>query len=154
MVIAGKGPEEPRLKSLAKDVGADNIIFAGFVSDEEKIALMDLSRAVVFPSHLRSEAFGITLVEGLMCGKPLVSCEIGTGTSFVNHCGETGHVVAPADYLALRDAMNELWLDSLKAELMGRAARRRYEQLFSGELMAGAYQKLYREVLLERGIAE
>lgn len=154
VVIAGKGPEFGRLKALGQELGADNVVFAGFVSDEEKVALMKLCRAIAFPSHLRSEAFGVTLIEGLMYGKPLISCEIGTGTSFVNRDGETGHVIPPADPVALREAMGDLWTNPEKAEYMGRAGRRRYEKLFTGEQMAAAYQELYRKVLLERGMAE
>ncbi|WP_288129619.1 glycosyltransferase [Microbulbifer sp.] len=154
IVIAGKGPELGRLRTLAQELGAENVVFAGFVSDEEKVALMKLCRAVVFPSHLRSEAFGVTLIEGLMYGKPLISCEIGTGTSFVNQDGETGHVVSPADPAALREAMDDLWYEPATAERMGRAGRRRYEALFTGERMAAAYKKLYHEVLRERGVVE
>ncbi|WP_226647211.1 glycosyltransferase [Microbulbifer variabilis] len=152
VVIAGKGPESLRLKQLAKKLGADNVIFLGYVSDEDKIALLQLCRAVVFPSHLRSEAFGISLVEGLMCGKPLISCEIGTGTSFVNCAGETGLVVEPANYLALREAMGEFWTNPSKARAMGKAARLRFDNLFTAKKMAETYKKLYSEVLLERGI--
>ncbi|USD19891.1 glycosyltransferase [Microbulbifer variabilis] len=154
VVIAGKGPEASRLKSRVDKLGASNICFAGFVSDEEKVALMKLCRAVVFPSHLRSEAFGVTLIEGLMNSKPLISCEIGTGTSFVNQDGVTGHVVRPADHLALREAMDDLWSDAVKAEEMGCAGRSRYERLFTADKMAEAYHQLYREVLLERGVVD
>ncbi|WP_309143294.1 glycosyltransferase [Microbulbifer okhotskensis] len=154
VVIAGKGPEAKRLKSLVDKLGASNIYFSGFVSDEQKVALMKLCRAVVFPSHLRSEAFGVTLIEGLMNSKPLISCEIGTGTSFVNQDGETGHVVKPADHLALRKAMNGLWSDPVKAGEMGRAGRCRYERLFTADKMVAAYHQLYREVLLVRGLVD
>ncbi|WNZ58558.1 glycosyltransferase [Microbulbifer sp. MKSA007] len=150
VVIAGKGPEMEHLKALAEGVGADNVIFAGFVSDEEKMALMSLCRAVVFPSHLRSEAFGVTLVEGLMNGKPLVSCEIGTGTSYVNSDGETGYVVEPAAPDALREAMDKLWREPNKASDMGQAGRRRFEALFTAEKMVSSYQRLYQNVLEDR----
>lgn len=151
VVIAGKGPEYGRLRGLAQDLGAENVIFAGFVTDDEKAALMKLCRAVVFPSHLRSEAFGVTLIEGLMYGKPLISCEIGTGTSYVNQDGETGFVIPPADPEELRGAMWKLWGNPEKAEAMGLKGRKRYERLFTGERMAAAYQRLYQVVLEERG---
>ena len=150
VVVAGKGPDLVRLKALAHEVGAENVVFAGFVSEEEKAALMILCRAVVFPSHLRSEAFGVTLIEGLMHGKPLISCEIGTGTSYVNQSGETGVVIPPADVIALREAMTYLWCTPERARSMGLAARRRYEDFFTGERMAAAYQKLYEDVLEKR----
>jgi glycosyltransferase involved in cell wall biosynthesis len=81
------------------------IHFLGFLSNEDKVALLTLCYAVLFPSHLRSAAFGISLLEGAMYGKPLISSEIGTGTSFINIANETGLVVQPSDPLALRQAM-------------------------------------------------
>ncbi|WP_444933548.1 glycosyltransferase [Microbulbifer sp. JTAC008] len=147
VIIAGKGPEKERLEALAMSLGADNVIFAGFISDEDKMALLSLCRAVVFPSHLRSEAFGVTLVEGLMCGKPLVSCEIGTGTSYVNLHGETGYVVEPANHYALREAMAKLWYEPEMANVMGLAGRSRFERLFTAEKMASSYERLYRDLL-------
>ncbi|QKX18099.1 glycosyltransferase [Microbulbifer sp. YPW1] len=150
VLIVGKGPEEEKLKQLASEVGAHNVQFLGHVSNEEKLGLLNLCRAVVFPSHLRSEAFGVTLLEGLMAGKPLISTAIGTGTSYVNVDGETGHVVPPADVDALRGAMQDLWGNPDKAQLWGRAARARYEHCFTGEKMARAYDDLYRRVLEER----
>ena len=38
--------------------------------------LIKLSKCIVLPSNLRSEAFGFSLLEGLMFEKPLISCEI------------------------------------------------------------------------------
>ena len=71
--------------------------------------MFELCFAVLFPSHLRSEAFGISLLEGAMYGKPLISSEIGTGTTYINIDKETGLVVPPSDPIALREAMDFLW---------------------------------------------
>lgn len=146
IVIAGTGPEREALHRLATETGANNVVFAGQVSDEEKVALLQHCKALVLPSHLRSEAFGMVLVEAAMFGKPLISCEIGTGTSFVNADGETGFVVEPGNPDALADAMNRLLTDDALATRMGLAARARYEQLFSGEALGREYARLYREV--------
>ena len=80
-----------------------------------------------------------------MYGKPMVTCEIGTGTSFVNVEGETGFVVSPVNPVALADAMNQL-LDFNLANRLGLAARKRYKSRFSGEALGKAYSALYREV--------
>jgi glycosyltransferase involved in cell wall biosynthesis len=48
-------------------------------SGRDKVALLDPSHAVVFPSHLRSEALGIALPEGAVFGKSMISSEVGTG---------------------------------------------------------------------------
>jgi rhamnosyl/mannosyltransferase len=147
VVIVGSGPVESELKKRAADLNIKNLQFLGYVSDEEKVALIRLSRAIVFPSYLRSEAFGVTLVEGAMFGKPLISTEIGTGTSFVNEDGITGFVVPPASPKHLQDAMYELNKNSPLAVKMGKASRDRYERLFTGKLMGERYVRLYEKLL-------
>jgi len=149
VVIAGAGPLEQKLKSQVKDLGLNNIQFAGRISDKEKMAMYQLCRGVIFSSHIRSEAFGVTLLEGAMCSKPLITAETGTGTSFVNKDGETGIVVEANSAEALGDAMQMLHADAAMAENMGRNARMRYEQLFTGKKMGERYATLYREVLDE-----
>jgi glycosyltransferase involved in cell wall biosynthesis len=147
IIIAGSGPENIKLKQLAEQEGAKNIVFAGQISDGEKVALLQSCLALILPSHLRSEAFGMVLVEAAMFGKPQISCEIGTGTSFVNANEETGIVVPPEAPDDLAQAMNKLLHDTLAAEAMGLAARARYERLFSGDALGKAYADLYRDVV-------
>lgn len=152
-VIAGLGPDEVELKRQAQELGLANVHFAGYVDDEVKAALFAQCRALVFPSFLRSEAFGVTLLEASMFGKPMISAEIGTGTSFINLHGETGLVVDPADSRALRQAMDQLQQDPAGAQAMGKAARQRYEALFTGAQMGERYARLYQQVLDERAVA-
>lgn len=147
IVIAGSGPEAKRLHALAAKVGASNVVFADQVSHEEKVTLLKGCKALVLPSHLRSEAFGMVLVEAAMFGKPMVCCEVGSGTSYVNQDGVTGFVVQPESPSDLADAVNRLIKDDSLALRMGHAARKRYESLFSGPALGFAYAKLYEEVL-------
>lgn len=146
IVLAGTGPEGERLKKLCDEVDARNVLFAGQVSDREKVALLKHCLALVLPSHLRSEAYGMVLVEAAMFRRPMISCEIGTGTSFVNAHGETGIVVAPENFQALAQAMNTLLVEHGLAERFGAAARLRYERMFSGAALGKAYSDLYKEV--------
>lgn len=145
IIIAGAGPEEATLQNMARLHGVKNVEFRGRVSEEEKQRLLAGCRGLVLPSHQRSEAFGMVLVEAAMFGKPMISCEIGTGTSFVNAAGETGIVVGPEDPVALAVAMNRLFEDEALADQYGAAARKRYEKLFSADALGGAYAALYRE---------
>lgn len=149
VVIAGEGPEEQRLKKQATDLGLKNVLFIGAVSEEDKIALLSLCRAIVFPSQLRSEAFGMTLLEGAVFGKALISAEIGTGSSYINLDGETGLVVPPNNASALAAAMDRLWNDDRLVHEMGQAARERFDNLFTASRMASAYGDLYRRILDE-----
>ena len=147
IVIVGAGPIESELKVQVAHLGLSNIHFLGFLSDEDKVALLTLCYAVVFPSHLRSEAFGVSLLEGAMYGKPLISSEIGTGTSFINIADETGIVIPPSDPKALRQAMIYLWEHPEQAVEMGQRAERRYWQLFTADQMVKSYIDLYHELL-------
>jgi len=145
-VLLGTGPIEAELKKQAKKLGLKKIHFLGFLPDEDKVALIKLCQAIVFPSHLRSEAFGISLLEGAMFGKPMISSEIGTGTSYVNINKVTGLVVPPSDPEALSEAMSYLWNNPDVAQEMGQRAEERYRQLFTGDKMASAYADLYRTI--------
>ena len=109
--------------------------------------MLALCSAVVFPSHLRSEAFGITLLEGAMYSKPLISSEIGTGTTFININQHTGLVVPPSDPAALRLAMDQLWDNIELSEEFGRNARNRYLENFTSEKMVSSYIDLYNEIM-------
>lgn len=147
VVVIGTGPEEAELKALSQRYGLTGIRFLGGLPDEDKVALLSLCYGLVFPSHLRSEAFGISLLEGAMFSKPMISCEIGTGTTFINVAGETGLVVPPADPTALAQAMRSLWEQPDMAAQMGRRARARFEQMFTADSMVSSYATLYRELL-------
>jgi len=144
VVIVGAGPTETALKKQVQQDRLKNVHFLGHLPDIDKVALLSLCRAVVFPSHLRSEAFGLTLLEGAMMGKPLISSEIGTGTSYINVNGQTGLVIPPNQAGALVAAMDVIWNDSPSAEKMGGAARERYKQLFCADRMTESYLDLYK----------
>lgn len=154
LVIIGEGPCEKELKEQAKNIGLKNVYFVGPVSDEEKNALLKSCYAVVFPSHLRSEAFGMTLLEAAMHGKPMISCEIGTGTTYINLDGETGLVAEPANSGSLNLAINKLWSNPDMALIMGDNARNRFEQHFTANVMVRRYMKLYGDVINNRHRAD
>lgn len=144
LVIVGSGPEEQALNQQAQAAGLRNVHFLGLLPDEDKIALLNLCYAFVFPSHLRSEAFGVSLLEAAMFGKPMISCEIGTGTTYINQADKTGLVVPPNDPFALMQAMQYLWDHPENANTMGQNAEQRYWQSFTADQMVNAYIDLYK----------
>lgn len=150
VVIAGDGPEAGHLRRQVATHRVPNVQLVGTVSDEDKVCLLHLARAFVLPSHLRSEAFGMSLLEAAMFGKPMVSCEIGTGMSYINENGVTGWTVPPEDPAALRAAMLRLLREPEQALAMGQAARLRFDRLFTARQMASAYESAYLEVLAAR----
>lgn len=153
IVIVGEGPEGDRLRKEAQKRGLTNVHFVGAVNEQDKNALFQICRAVVFPSHIRSEAFGMTLLEGARAARPLITCEIGTGTTWINIDGETGLVVSPADGSGLAAAMNKLSCDLPLCKILGAGAKTRWQQFFTPEVVGHAYHDLYTELLQGQGPA-
>ena len=98
------------------------ITFWGERPDADKVAALHAADLFVLPSTNRAEAFGIVLIEALAAGTPLISTELGTGTSYVNQHEVTGLVTPPNDPAALAAAINRLTHDD---DLRRRDGRRR-----------------------------
>jgi len=143
VLIVGTGPLEKKLQIQAQHLNLKQIHFLGEISESEKITLLNLCIAVVFPSNIRSEAFGISLLEGAMFGKPLISSEIGTGTSYINIDGSTGIVVPPNDSYSLRNAIQYIWENPHEQKRMGTNAFTRFEELFTAQKMSNSYREIY-----------
>ena len=142
VVVAGDGDARRRIEHAAPS----NVTLVGAVNDADKLALLQLCTALVLPSHLRSEAFGVVLLEASRASKPMITCDIGTGTSYANVDGVTGMVVPPADVGALAGAMQTLCRNPAAAAAMGTAARQRFEYLFGAETMCKQYADVYRAI--------
>ncbi|APO88599.1 hypothetical protein A9199_12415 [Donghicola sp. JL3646] len=136
VVIAGRG-------SLPEINLPKNVKYVGEVSDDDKECLLSLCRAFVFPSHLRSEAFGVALLEAARAGRPMISCEIGTGTSFVNLQNQTGYVITPKNVPHLVNAMRLLAASDKDCERFGKNAVARYQKLFTASQMCKTYNQIY-----------
>jgi len=147
IVIAGTGPIEKELKKIIVERKLNNIFLLGSVSEKDKAILYTLCRAVVFPSYLRSEAYGITLVEASMYSKPMITAEIGTGTSYVNLHNITGIVVPPNDSKSLKLALNQLWNNDLLCKQLGDNARKHYEENLTAVKMSELYSYVYRDLI-------
>ncbi len=148
LVVIGQGGIDSELKEQAK--GNANISFVGAVSDLEKYKYLKHSKGLILPSHLRTEAFGLALLEGAMFSLPLISCELGTGTSFVNKNLETGLVVPPADPAALKAAILHLEANPDLAKIFGASARLRYLKNFTPQGMVDSYRTIYQEALSDK----
>lgn len=147
VVIAGDGPEREKLEAYISKHNLENIRLVGFISEEDKMALLSLSKAFVFPSHLRSEAFGISLIEAQMSCKPIISCNIGTGSSYVNINDKTGLIVPPGDAKSFSDAMLKIDKNPQLCDEFKINSRQRFEKEFTAQRYAESYTKLYHELI-------
>ncbi|KTS79893.1 group 1 glycosyl transferase [Pseudomonas oryzihabitans] len=146
LAIVGAGSEGEALRAQCKRLGLKNCHFLGRQSEEDLAALYAGCESFVFPSHLRSEAFGMALLEAAMYGKPMLSCEIGSGMSEINLNGQTG-IGVPPEHEALREGLMRLWQDARLRARYGQAARARFDTHFRSEIMAGKLIEVYREAL-------
>lgn len=110
--IFGSGPEMDALKHVAKD----NITFVGRVSDEEKVKLFQKARAFIHP---QVEDLGITPIESMAAGTPVVAYGVGGVTETVIP-GKTGLFFYDQSweslYKALRTFDKQSWdVDRIRA---------------------------------------
>jgi len=94
-LIGGDGPDRPRLEAKAESLGvARQVVFAGRIAEEEKLAHYHLADAYVMPS--RGEGFGIVLLEAMAAGVPtLASLSDGGREALLD--GKLGLLVDPDD---------------------------------------------------------
>ena len=154
IVIVGGGPEAQRLRAKAAAMGlGDKVVFTGRVEAGQIVHYMSAAAVGVLPSISRAEAFGLSMVEMMAHGLPMVCTELRTGTSFVNQHGESGLVVAPGDPRALSGAINQLLRDDPLRCRLGQRAAERAHRLFSTEAMMRGVVDVYESVLARRRAA-
>ena len=143
LLLAGAGPEEPRLRALARDSGrGDQILFPGWVEDMEGFwASADI--AVI--SSL-SETFPYTLTMAARYGIPAVSTPVGGVTALLKD-GVTGRLFPTGDADALADVLTELAADPRVRHAMGAELARRGAESFSLSAMGRRQQAIYEAVL-------
>lgn len=152
LVIAGGGGMLYQLRKDIKKYNLKNVILLGEISDEDKVCLLKLCYCFLFPSNKRSEAFGISLLEASAFSKPMISCEIGTGTSFINKNQKTGVVVKPNSPLELRNAMEFMIANPKIALKMGKNAKERFDKYFTSSKQSKKYRYIYEEILKKHKI--
>ncbi len=148
LVLVGDGAERGRLeRQIRHSPARSRVSILSDVTDEELPGCYARADVVVLPSTERSEAFGLTLVEAMASGTPVVSTELSTGTSEVNEHGVTGLVVPPDDPAALRDALHTLLADTALRQRMGRAASHRARASYAANQMVDATLDAYEDAL-------
>jgi glycosyltransferase involved in cell wall biosynthesis len=117
LVVAGTGPEEARLRSLAPA----GVRFLGHVDRDALVDVYAQADALVLPS--RSEPWGMTLNEGAAAGLPLVASDAAGATAALVEEGANGFRVPAGDVGALREALRTLAEDPDLRARMGARSR-------------------------------
>lgn len=144
LIVIGNGPMEKEWRNLASKLNIHNkVFFLGEIGGDKLATYYQAADIFVLPACERSEAFGLVQVEAMASGLPVVSTELGTGTSFVNKHDETGFVVPPKNSNLLKDAILKL-LNSQTLRLeMGKQGRERAIKEFYLETMVERVLNLY-----------
>ena len=144
--IAGRGPLEPALRALAKELEVDDAIrFLGYVAPVQR-AIEDVA-IVVVPSM--GEGFGMVALEAMERARPVIAAEIGGLGELVEE-GVTGLLVPPGEADPLAEVIVRLARDLPAATEMGEAGRRRALEQFLQERCTDRTELLYRDQLQSR----
>lgn len=146
LLIVGEGNLKKKYQSQVREAGLqDKIIFTDPVSDEDLPKYYNLADVVVLPSIDRSEAFGITLIEAMACGKPVVASNLPGVRSVVSD-GIDGFLFEKKQEGDLANRVNKLFSDKELRNKMGAAGRQKAEKIFSQDILIKKLEKIYLEL--------
>jgi phosphoheptose isomerase len=138
-------PEIGRLQAIAQEEGvSDRIIFVGR-RGREALKLY-YSAADIFITTPWYEPFGITPVESMACGTPVIGANVG-GIKFTVRDGETGYLVPPKNPDAIAERIAHLYQHPELLNLFRQQAIQRASQLFTWQKVTSAIADFYEEVL-------
>lgn len=143
LVIVGDGPIRPQVDRAAQR--NEGVVAVGAVSHEEAMRRMAEAAVVVVPS-LWEEPFGLTAVEALASGRPVVATKVGALSTIIDeHVGWSVPPTAEEVALALAGAFEQ------SLEGLGRAARARYETRYAALPLGQALVQVYADVVESPG---
>jgi len=143
LVLVGDGPQQDSTRNRAAELGIeDKVTFLG-----ERDALPELlAPARVFALASASESFGLSALEAMSCGTPVVATAVGGVSEVVTH-GKTGLLAAADDLDGFAAHLEALLFDEDRAREMGTAARADALERFRRQRIVAAYEALYEGVL-------
>jgi rhamnosyl/mannosyltransferase len=148
LFLGGSGPMELELRELSEQIDVKHRVhFLGDISDAEKLACYLAADVFCMPSHLRSEAFGLSQVEAMASGLPVVSTRIASGVPFVNQDGVSGLTVPPESAGALAEAINLLLTDNDLRNRLAQGAQERARHECAAGRMCDQVMNVYDQVL-------
>jgi N-acetyl-alpha-D-glucosaminyl L-malate synthase BshA len=143
LLMVGEGPERSSAQALARRLGVlDRIRFLGTRRGIAEIAGM--ADVFLLPSEL--ESFGLSALEAMACGVPVVGSDAGGLPEVVRHA-ESGYLLPVGDVEGMSTRTIEILKDDERRREMGEAARHRVESLFDAERVVSQYEAVYARVL-------
>ena len=145
-------PEVRRLTALARESGvADRLVFTGAVSRADVPAWVRSADVVLAVPWY--EPFGITPLEAMACGRPVVATAVGGLVDSVAD-GVTGDLVPPRDPDRLGEVVSALLADDERRAAYGAAGVRRARARYRWSRVVADTESVYRQVLARRSPVE
>ena len=142
LTLVGDGPDQRTCRELARDLKIGNRVrFLG-----ERDALPELlAQADVFALSSSEESFGLSALEAMSCGTPVVATRVG-GVSEVVDDGVSGFLAPADDLQAFAEKLRLLLFDAALGEHFGDAARSVAVERFDRNRVVARYEELYRRL--------
>lgn len=145
LVLVGDGPDRADVERLSRELGiSDKVRFLGKQNALPEI----LSAADVFLLPSQSESFGLSALEAMSCGTPVVATSMGGIPEVVVH-GENGFIAELGDISRMAKYTIDLLTNPKKWQIFSANARKRSIEHFETALIVPQYEDLYRKVLGE-----
>ncbi len=147
LIIAGDGPDKTRLIRLTKKLKLNNNVkFTGFVSEKELHFMYKRTGIFILPAKFDPsgqdiEGFGITLVESMASGRPVIGGKIGGIPSAIKR--DWGYLYEPEDWRDLANKIIYLMKHPELADRMGREGRKAVENIYNWNYVAKQMEKIY-----------
>jgi glycosyltransferase involved in cell wall biosynthesis len=148
-IIAGKGPEEERLKELAKSLGvSDSVKFIGFIPNDELPEYLN-SMDVYVSTSLSDAGLAASTAEAMSCGLPVIVTDVADNREWVED-GITGFVVPTKDPKLLAEKIIYLLQNENVRKKFGKISRKIIEERNNYHKEMGKMEKIYKELVRRR----
>ncbi|PRX33286.1 glycosyltransferase involved in cell wall biosynthesis [Paraburkholderia sp. BL18I3N2] len=146
--LAGAGDTDRWARAAIEHGVGDQVSFVGWLQGDAKLAFYRDAALFCMPSHF--EAFGISTLEAMFIGRPVVGTRIGGFLDLVEE-GVTGYLVPCEDVAELAERIRNLVESPELARTMGRQGVARALSRYSVDAVVGQYVHCYRKVSKSKG---
>jgi N-acetyl-alpha-D-glucosaminyl L-malate synthase BshA len=146
LAIVGEGPDLGKAEEFVRELGlSDHVEMVGETDDV--VGLLSVADLFLLPSL--QESFGLSALEAMACGVPVVASRVG-GLPEVVEDGETGYLHPPDRVEEMGDSAVRLLSDAALHARMAAAAARLAVERFSADRVVPQYEELYQRVSVMR----
>jgi len=143
LVLIGEGPERLFIQQLVKELKlTKDVCLLGAQDDTEPLFMC--ADLFILPSEL--ESFGLTALEAMACGVPVIATETGGLPEVITH-GETGYLLPIGDIRQMAKKAIHLLSNTEQHRLFKKQARKRAQQYFNANQIIPQYEAFYQEIV-------